>query len=181
MIIRFFKFIWKLTVVSFVILLATVITPYTPLVPLNGNETTAAVASEPQEAIPSGPRPNPADYGNGKIPLEALDAIDTNAYLTPDAASAFKALRADFEAAGHTMKINSAYRSRAQQQEMIDRYGLQEEGGRAAPVGESEHGLGLSVDIQMSYEAVVWMRANAKKYGFVENAYREPWHWTYKP
>ena len=40
----------------------------------------------------------------------------------------------------------------------------------------------LSPDFYVDPEPLyAWMRANAGKYGFIENVPREPWHWAYKP
>lgn len=50
-----------------------------------------------------------------------------------------------------------------------------------ATAGTSTHGLGLSVDLGLDGRAQAWMRANADRFGFVEDVAGEPWHWTYRP
>lgn len=79
------------------------------------------------------------------------------------------------------MTVNSAYRDLAEQRELVDRYGLLEDGGRAAPVGGSQHGEGTCVDVTLDFEALAWMRENAPAHGFVETIPGEPWHWNWSP
>lgn len=118
-------------------------------------------------------------HGNGQLPADQLEQISKEYQLVPPAAKQFAAMQRDLEAAGHTLTINSAYRTIAQQQELVDRLGLLEDGGKAAPVGESEHGLGVSVDLTLNFDALTWMNTNAGKYGFERTVENEPWHWTY--
>jgi LAS superfamily LD-carboxypeptidase LdcB len=37
----------------------------------------------------------------------------------------------------------------------------------------------MSLDLDLDSRALSWMRANAGRYGFVEDVPREPWHWTF--
>ena len=53
--------------------------------------------------------------------------------------------------------------------------------GLAATPGTSNHGWGMSLDLDLDDEAQQWMRTNGPDYGFVEDVPREPWHWTYRP
>lgn len=115
-----------------------------------------------------------AVYGNGKIPLDELVRIGPGRYLAPEAAAAFTGL-----AAGHPVRVNSAYRSLAEQEGLIKRHGLLSEGGTAAAAGTSEHGLGISVDLSLSGEALRWMESHAARHGFGNTVAGEPWHWTY--
>jgi LAS superfamily LD-carboxypeptidase LdcB len=50
----------------------------------------------------------------------------------------------------------------------------------AATPGTSNHGWGLSVDLDLDATAQAWMRQNGARYGFVEDVPREPWHWTFR-
>ncbi len=118
-------------------------------------------------------------YKNGQIPAGDLVGIDGDFQLLPQAAAAFKDLRGALAAAGHETTVNSAYRDVALQEELVAKYGLLADGGTAAPVGESEHGLGATVDLTLDYEALAWMRAHAGDYGFKETIDTEPWHWTF--
>lgn len=118
-------------------------------------------------------------HANGQIPTSTLQSIEGSYLLLPDAAAEFIDLRQAFEAAGHTMTVNSAYRDTATQQELVEKYGLLEDGGTAAPVGSSEHGLGIAVDLTLDFEALQWFRANAADFGFTATIAEEPWHWVY--
>ncbi len=118
-------------------------------------------------------------FGNGNIPVTHLTEIGDGFQLIPQAAKGFEVLSAAAEQAGHSMTVNSAYRSTATQQEMIDKFGLLADGGRAAPLGQSEHGWGVSVDLTLNFEAVQWMTTNALGFGFEATIAGEPWHWTF--
>lgn len=120
-----------------------------------------------------------AVYGNGKIPLDELVRIGPGRYLAPEAAAAFTGLAAGLRRAGHPVRVNSAYRSLAEQEGLIKRHGLLSEGGTAAAAGTSEHGLGISVDLSLSGEALRWMESHAARHGFGNTVAGEPWHWTY--
>jgi LAS superfamily LD-carboxypeptidase LdcB len=51
------------------------------------------------------------------------------------------------------------------------------------PPGTSNHGWGLSVDINVAADARAgrWLHANTARYGFFNDVPTEPWHWTYRP
>lgn len=58
-------------------------------------------------------------------------------------------------------------------------------GSVAASPGTSNHGLGLTVDINLSRQGrsskvYKWLANNANKYGFYETVSTEPWHWDFK-
>ena len=116
---------------------------------------------------------------NGRIPEDQLVTIDTGHRLIAPAAAAYTKLERAARDAGHDLTVNSAYRDLDEQAEMIRRFGLLEDGGRAAPLGESEHGDGTSVDLTLDTEALIWMRENAPGLGFHETITDEPWHWTW--
>lgn len=118
-------------------------------------------------------------YGNGQIPVIELQQISKGHYLVPVAAEEFTRLQAALRAAGHELKINSSYRTLAEQEGLIKRYGLLSAGGTAAPVGQSDHGLGLSVDVKLDGNALRWMSDHAGEYGFKNTVAGEPWHWTF--
>jgi hypothetical protein len=127
----------------------------------------------------------PADlvhYGNGKIPANALDSIGRGGHrLWSPAADAFKAMTAAARRDGVTIGVTDSYRSYDQQVDLARRKGLYSQGGLAAKPGTSEHGWGLSLDLDLNSKAQAWMRKHADEYGFKENVPREPWHWTFKP
>lgn len=119
-------------------------------------------------------------FGNGKVPASQLEAVGVKDHqLWTPAAKAFKMMRAAAKRDGVQIGVNSSYRDVACQQCMVDKYGLYSQGGRAAAPGKSNHGWGLSIDLQLDASAKKWMRENAKYYGFVEDVAREPWHWTF--
>ena len=65
--------------------------------------------------------------------------------------------------------------------DLVRRKGLYSQGGLAAKPGTSDHGWGMAVDLNLNANAQRWMRANAGRFGFVEDTPREPWHWAYTP
>ena len=145
-----------------------------------------AVSSAPSYApqIQTGKLDPPAElkiYGNGKIPPGALTEIGVGSHrLYGPAAESFNRMMADAKAAGVDVGVTDSYRSYEQQVDLAERKGLYSQGGLAATPGTSNHGWGLSLDLDLNSEAQAWMRANGEKYGFVEDVPREPWHWTYR-
>lgn len=126
------------------------------------------------------PPPELRAYGNGRIPASALTPIgDGNHRLWRPAAQAFNQLRADAAAAGVNIGVTDSYRSYEAQVDLAERKGLYSQGGLAATPGTSNHGWGLSLDLDLDPKAQAWMRANGGRYGFVEDVPREPWHWTF--
>jgi hypothetical protein len=127
----------------------------------------------------------PADlaaYGNGRIPSGALGQVgDTRHRLWTPAADSLTRLIADARRDGVTIGITDSYRSFAEQVDLAKRKGLYSQGGLAAKPGTSDHGWGMAADLDLNSKAQAWMRANAGRYGFVENTPREPWHWAYRP
>ena len=154
---------------------------------LDGTGVGAGVVSPATVRAPGdyGPLTPPAElvqYGNGRIPPEALLPIgDGTERLHAPAAQAFRRMTADAWRAGVDLKVNDGYRSIDAQHEVAGELGLYRDGGAAAVPGTSTHGWGLSVDIDSDGGAHDWLRANAARYGFVEDVPGEPWHWTYRP
>ncbi|MBO1751298.1 M15 family metallopeptidase [Actinotalea sp. BY-33] len=121
-------------------------------------------------------------YGNGKIPDEALSQIAGSGHkLWSPAARSYEALQAAAQRDGVTIGMTDSYRTYASQVDLVQRKGLYSQGGLAAVPGTSDHGWGIAVDLRLDAKAQAWMRANAKDYGFVEDVPREPWHWAFKP
>jgi D-alanyl-D-alanine carboxypeptidase len=121
-------------------------------------------------------------YGNGKIPPAALSSIGRGDHrLWAPAAGAFQQLTAAAAREGVTIGVTDSYRSFDQQVDLARRKGLYSQGGLAAKPGTSDHGWGLSLDLDLNPKAQAWMRRNAAAFGFAENVPREPWHWTYSP
>jgi len=116
---------------------------------------------------------------NGALSQSDLAEISGSHLLTTQAAQAFGKLSAAMKDAGISFTVNSAYRSVAQQQALVDDLGLLEDGGKAAPVGTSEHGWGTAVDMTLDWDGVEWLRDHAGAYGFKETISGEPWHWNF--
>jgi LAS superfamily LD-carboxypeptidase LdcB len=127
------------------------------------------------------PPPELAQYGNGRIPAAALVEIGRGGHrLYGPAAQAFQVMEAAAAADGVTFGVTDSYRSYEEQVDLVERKGLYSEGGLAARPGTSDHGWGLSLDLDLDSTAQAWMRANGARYGFVEDVPREPWHWTFQ-
>jgi zinc D-Ala-D-Ala carboxypeptidase len=144
--------------------------------------TTAAAPAAPAAKLDANGIPEGfAAYGNGKIPREALTEITgTGHRLWSPAAQAFDKVLAAAKADGVTIGITDSYRSYEAQVDVAQRKGLYSQGGLAAKPGTSDHGWGLSVDLDLDSKALAWMRANGASMGFVEDVPREPWHWTFQ-
>jgi hypothetical protein len=145
------------------------------------------VAGSTRSLVPtsrSGPLTPPAEltaFGNGRIPAQALTEIGVgNHRLWGPAAQAFQQLLSDAAAQGIEIGVTDSYRSYESQVDLARRKGLYSNGGLAATPGTSNHGWGLSVDLDLNPAAQAWMRANGDRYGFVEDVPREPWHWTFR-
>ena len=127
--------------------------------------------------------------------------VQSGKWLESNAAKAFIAMESAANAAGHSLRINSAWRSRAHQERLYvawSAYLASQHGGppapwaaKAAKPGTSKHQVGEAVDLlninpaQSSYNAAQhkWLQENARKYGFIDDVYvpREHWHWSYRP
>lgn len=121
-------------------------------------------------------------YGNGTIPTGTLSTVgNTNHRLWTPAARSFEALQTAAAADGVTIGITDSYRTYDSQVSLAKSKGLYSKGGLAAAPGTSMHGWGVALDLDLNSSAQTWMRANAGRFGFVENVSREPWHWQYVP
>lgn len=121
-------------------------------------------------------------HGNGRIPADALSTVaGTRHSLWTPAARSLEALRAAAARDGVTIGVTDSYRTLASQVDLVERKGLYSQGGLAAVPGTSKHGWGMAADLDLDSRAQAWMRANAGRFGFVEDTPREPWHWGYHP
>ena len=119
---------------------------------------------------------------NGRLPAVALEAIGQGEHrLERTAAVAFRRMETAAAHDGVTLTVSDSYRSLTEQQQTAASVGLYREGGLAAVPGTSNHGWGLSIDIDLDPRAQRWLRANADRFGFAEDVVREPWHYTYRP
>lgn len=141
-----------------------------------GTATQATAATRTVDGVPA----DLARYGNGRVPLAALDEVGaTGQRLWAPAARAMESLLSAAAADGVSIGITDAYRDYDQQAALARSKGLYIDGGLAAVPGTSDHGWGLSVDLSLDATAQAWMRSNAAGFGFTENTAGEPWHWTF--
>ena len=107
--------------------------------------------------------------------------------LLAEVQPALVALTAAARAAGHVLRIESAFRSYDEQARL---FATIKEQGRAARPGHSEHQLGSTIDLRLpSSAAIEWLAAHAAEHGFALSyppdkqritGYRpEPWHVRY--
>ncbi len=139
------------------------------------------------------------------VPLPAQWVANGTQYLRAEAAEALVRMLEDARAAGHEIRVTSAYRSYEEQAWTFDYWvrqlGEAEARRTSAEPGHSEHQLGTTVDLSTASlgwaltpefgdtAAGRWLAENAWRYGFVMSypegsepvtgyAY-EPWHWRY--
>jgi hypothetical protein len=143
------------------------------------------VCVEPVLFTPGADPGSTAGYGNGRIPPEALTPLAgyPGEMMRADAAAAFAALVGAYPG---TIGVSDSYRDYDSQVRLARPVseggkGLYGQGGLAARPGTSNHGWGLSLDLRLDSAALSWMRANAGRFGFVEDVPGESWHWTYTP
>ncbi|MGO2740849.1 MAG: D-alanyl-D-alanine carboxypeptidase family protein [Cellulosimicrobium funkei] len=130
-----------------------------------------------------------AQYQNGRIPPEALCALDfaPGKTLRCDAAEQLEALAAEFEKEfGYALKITDAYRPYDEQVRLkaVKPY-------LAAVPGTSQHGWGLAIDVGGNVPSgtsleYVWLRTHGPDYGWDNPAWArpngskpEPWHFEF--
>lgn len=84
---------------------------------------------------------------------------------------------------GHAMRINSAFRTYAEQRDLWTKY-LDGNGAKAARPGLSNHQNGIAFDLNTkSFTSPLyqWMTENAPRHGFIRTVGGEHWHWEYRP
>lgn len=118
------------------------------------------------------------------VPVE-VTPIGNSQTLRTDAAEAFLEMQADALRAGVVLKPNSGYRTNAAQALLYAAFQAGT-GNLAAQPGWSNHQGGVSVDIDtrgkgFTSPQYVWLAANARDYGFINDVRTEAWHWTFQP
>lgn len=124
--------------------------------------------------------------------LELLD-IGGGFCLRADAGRAFIAMRDAAAKDGVSLPVNSAYRTDAEQQSLLDKLGQFGQGGLAAAVGTSPHQKGIALDIggvnrdnPATYNGAreAWLIRHSESFGWyrvgVHFSTPEPWHFEYK-
>jgi peptidoglycan DL-endopeptidase CwlO len=159
---------------------------------------TAPPATGPGPATCSAPLPAPGSsagpvsgawggWSNGRIPTDQLCTIAGGHRLRCDAAAAYTAMSAAYQAAfGSPLCITDSYRSFDAQVDAHHR-----KPRITAVPGTSNHGWGLAVDLcgginVFGTAQTAWMQVNAGHYGWLHPDWAraggrnpEPWHWEY--
>lgn len=116
-----------------------------------------------------------AGKATGVVLLRKIDGVA----ITGPLASRFEAMRAAAVEAGVKLKLNSAFRSYAEQVRLYLKSFMPGEPTAAKP-GFSNHQSGRAVDIAVggtSSPVYLWLANNASKFGFRRTVASEPWHW----
>lgn len=126
------------------------------------------------------------------------DTLADNTMRLNPTACAFARLQAAAAAAGVRLTIASGFRSLARQQYFWNCFQTKKcnNGNRAAVPGNSNHGVGLALDLNTdcgkqagsrapaackSSKVYMYLLNNYRTHGFVRAVQDEPWHWEYRP
>lgn len=152
-----------------------------------------------------------AGLRNGRIPANRLVPLANNektkknepVLMIKEAAEAWNKVVADAKAANITLEYTDSYRSLEEQVRLYRTVGeFKKEAPRGSPLseglaarvpGQSTHGWGLTLDLQLipsqtskenrpkayASRTYTWLKQNAPKYGFEDTVNTEPWHWEY--
>jgi zinc D-Ala-D-Ala carboxypeptidase len=134
--------------------------------------------------VSSAPR-GPLGEADGAVPsgTNVFDgAIPGVAKLDPALLGALRHAANDAAAAGVSFYVDSGWRSRAYQEQLlrdaIAKYGSEAEAARwVAPPNRSAHVSGHAVDIAPSAAATAWLSAHGAAYGLCQIYANEPWHY----
>jgi D-alanyl-D-alanine carboxypeptidase len=126
------------------------------------------------------------DPGDELVSIDATGAPDPRGphRVTKAVQGALRGLLAAAAGAGHTLTVNSAFRSYQEQSRLFSSI---KQPGRAALPGQSEHQVGTAVDLKLpGPDAAAWLAEHVAEHGFVRSypegkqkvtGYRpEPWH-----
>ena len=138
-----------------------------------------------------------------RVDVELIEIDDNGHELEIGAAQAWHRMRLDAEADGIKLEARTAFRDRAYQQDLRDRWeryriykrkleaweaggktGLEPENVPYAPLaarpGTSAHEVGDAVDVKDCNESTdanyLWLKRNAKKFGWAHTVKSELWH-----
>lgn len=127
------------------------------------------------------------DEASGAVPegTTVFDDVPAVANLNPDLLAALRRAAADAADAGITFYVNSGWRSREYQEQLLRRavakYGSESEAARwVATPDTSAHVLGDAVDIGRA-EATKWLSRHGARYGLCQIYRNEPWHYELRP
>ena len=95
--------------------------------------------------------------------------------MRPDVAGAFDVMAAAAARAGHSLLVNSGFRSDAEQAAL---FAANPDPRMVAPPGTSLHRCATELDLGPS-SAYGWLAANARRFGFLKRYPWEAWHFGY--
>ena len=95
--------------------------------------------------------------------------------MRPDVAAAFDRMAAAGRGAGHSLLVNSGFRSDAEQAAL---FAAHPDPRWVAPPGRSLHRCATELDLGPS-TAYGWLAANAQRFGFLKRYSWEPWHFGF--
>lgn len=112
------------------------------------------------------------DTDTGELEVERLSAALLDPYDDLVAAAA---------ADGHLVRLNSGFRTFAEQQELWD---ANPNPAQVARPGRSNHQSGIAIDIDTgSFQSPLyrWMKDHGPDHGFIRTVSGEHWHWEHRP
>lgn len=139
-----------------------------------------------------------AGMANGQLDPGVLLEVQRGVFLERDAAWSFADMANAARADGVELTIEFAYRTFVEQRDLFFRRYVPWDTGTgesvvymgvrywrvpgvatAAVPGSSNHGLGLGIDVfrDSAGRVVVWLTANAERFGWAAELQSEPWHW----
>lgn len=95
--------------------------------------------------------------------------------MRPDVAAAFDGMAAAARGAGHSLLVNSGFRSDAEQAAL---FAAHPDPRWVAPPGRSLHRCATELDLGPS-SAYGWLAGNASRFGFLKRYSWEPWHFGF--
>lgn len=150
----------------------------------NGSEPTGEVDAPTLERLQALTEPLASPRRSNYVAYERGRRLGTIEVITIDGkpvavetARAFLRMRDAARAAGLTLRINSGFRSMAEQRRLYERY-RSGRGALAARPGYSNHQSGRALDISTGAGVGAWLQANAPRFGFRRTVPSEPWHWV---
>ena len=126
--------------------------------------------------------------GDGAVPDGTTvfdEGVPGVANLDPDLLGALRRAATDAASGGVTFVVDSGWRSKAYQQQLLDdaiaKYGSEEEAARwVATPNTSAHVSGDAIDIGPS-GAAAWLSAHGAAYGLCQVYGNEAWHFELRP
>ena len=101
--------------------------------------------------------------------------------IAADMLAHYEDLVAAAAADGHEIRLNSGFRTFAEQQALWD---ANPDPSQVARPGRSNHQNGVAIDINTGgFQAplYLWMKAHGPDYGFIRTVSGEHWHWEHRP